>query len=202
MTRLLGRYAVSATLAGVVALAAGCTTDPQPAPPTTTSGVVSPTSPTSLPSPSTSASPTSVAYPTDLPAEALANTPEGAVAFVRYFLKAVNRGYYGPTPGIVVPLSQPTCRSCAEYQKDFAELADNKRHLDREPFTVTEITVISDTGPGAVYSVDAVIKQNSARVIDATGGTHDTWSATTGVLVVDLIRDGERWTVNEVQVRG
>ena len=201
MTRLLGRYAVSATLAGVVALAAGCTTDPQPAPPTTTSGVVSTTSPTSLPSPSTSASPTSVAYPTDLPAEALANTPEGAVAFVRYFLKAVNRGYYGPTPGAIAPMSTVLCGSCSGYEGAWSELVEAHRHLDREPFVVTEVTVAPDTSVGAVFTVDAVVNQQAVRIINADGLVHQSWNAKLGIFVLDLVRDLDRWKVNSIKVR-
>ena len=201
MTRLLGRYAVSATLAGVVALAAGCTTDPQPAPPTTTSGVVSPTSPTSLPSPSTSASPTSVAYPTDLPAEALANTPEGAVAFARYFLKAMNRGYFMPAPGALSPLSTPACKSCAAYEAEFADLVSKHQHLDREPFVFTEVVVVPDTGPGAALSVDAVTQQQAVKIVDSHGSVQRSWTAKIGVFVLDLVRENDSWKVNEIQVR-
>ena len=85
-----------AAAAATVLLAAGCNggADNQPSP-TPTPTVSSPTaSPSDSGSPSPSAS-------VSIPAEAMAQTPEGAVAFVKFFFDEVNRAYLEPNGGIL-----------------------------------------------------------------------------------------------------
>ncbi len=202
------RYAVPAAVTGLawVLVLAGCTTS-SPAPPTgSTTGVVattnaSPSTSSGSPSASSSGSTTRPPYPTDVPADALANTPQGAEAFVRYFLQTLNRGYTVPEPGAVARLSTATCKSCAGYEDRFDELVANQRRLDRQPFVLTEVMLVGDTATGAVYSVDAVVNQQAVRIIDSTGATHQTWTAKAGILVVDLVRADGYWLVNGVRVR-
>ena len=202
------RYAVPAAVTGLAwALGlAGCTTG-SPAPPTgsTTSLVATTSSSASTsvgsPSASTSESATRPPYPTDVPADALPNTPQGAEAFARYFMTALNRGYTLPERGAVARLSTSTCKSCAGYEDFFAELVANQRRLDRQPFVFTDVMLVGDTAVGAVYSVDVVVNQQAVRIIDSTGATHQTWTAKTGILVVDLVRTDGHWLVNGVRVR-
>ena len=132
---------------------------------------------------------------------ALPNTPQGAEAFARYFMTALNRGYTLPERGAVARLSTSTCKSCAGYEDFFAELVANQRRLDRQPFVFTDVMLVGDTAVGAVYSVDVVVNQQAVRIIDSTGATHQTWTAKTGILVVDLVRTDGHWLVNGVRVR-
>ena len=205
------RYAVPAAVTGLAwALGlAGCTTG-SPAPPTgstgSTTSVVATTSSSAStsvgsPSASTSGSATRPPYPTDVPADALPNTPQGAEAFVRYFLQMLNQGLVRAEPGVLARVSESDCKSCNAYENMMRSAQSNGRRFDRNAFVVQEVVRVFDTGPGAALTVDAVVRQQVVRILDASGNVVDSWSEKTAVLVFDLTRDGEVWRVKEVQVR-
>lgn len=92
------RYA--ATLAALIAasaMVAGCTTSTAGPGVTTTAtsgsstATTTPTA-TATSTPSATTAPTA-AYPADVPAEARANTPAGAIAFAKHFFGQVNKAY-------------------------------------------------------------------------------------------------------------
>jgi hypothetical protein len=104
------RYA--ATLAALIAasaMVAGCTTSTAGPGVTTTAtsgsstATTTPTA-TATSTPSATTAPTA-AYPADVPAEARANTPAGAIAFAKHFFGQVNKAYTTPQAGLIAPLS-------------------------------------------------------------------------------------------------
>jgi hypothetical protein len=121
------RYA--ATLAALIAasaMVAGCTTSTAGPGVTTTAtsgsstATTTPTA-TATSTPSATTAPTA-AYPADVPAEARANTPAGAIAFAKHFFGLVNRAYTTPQAGLLPPLSTANCKTCAAFESTAARL--------------------------------------------------------------------------------
>lgn len=109
------RYA--ATLAALIAasaMVAGCTTSTAGPGVTTTAtsgsstATTTPTA-TATSTPSATTAPTA-AYPADVPAEARANTPAGAIAFAKHFFGLVNRAYTTPKRACLPHFRRPTAR--------------------------------------------------------------------------------------------
>jgi hypothetical protein len=97
-------------VAGAVVLA-GCTgDDPEPTPTTTSSA---PTSSTSEP---TTSEPT-VAAP-EIPAEAAAQTPEGAAAFTGYWIDLMNHAYATGDTQPLEAITSPDCTECRGFVTD------------------------------------------------------------------------------------
>ncbi len=98
------RYA--ATLAALIAasaVVAGCTTSTAGPGVTTTatsgsSTATTTTTATATATPSATTAPTA-AYPADVPAEARANTPDGAKAFAKHYFAQINKAYTTPASG-------------------------------------------------------------------------------------------------------
>ena len=112
----LGTAAVMAA-----AVLSGCTgSEPDPGP--TGATATSPTeSATESPTPTEEPTETSALPP--LPEEATENTPEGAEAFIRYYVDVVNEAYTTPRTGLIPPLSDPDCIACIEMENRVAEMS-------------------------------------------------------------------------------
>lgn len=89
-------------------------------------------SPISASSTTTSSSSSSAAYvpvKPKFPAAAKKHTPEGAEAFVRYYLESVNYAWAKPDPSALEGLGLSTCGSCANLQANAAEIKAEGAHL-------------------------------------------------------------------------
>lgn len=108
-------------MAGLVALSlgvAGCSTEagPQPLPPV----------------PSVSPAPSEM----PIPPEAMAETPQGASAFARYFFDIVNQAYASGDASTVTALSASECESCKNIAADVRRLGAAKLMVDGSRFKV------------------------------------------------------------------
>jgi hypothetical protein len=199
------RYA--ATLAALIAasaMVAGCTTSTAGPGVTTTAtsgsstATTTPTA-TATSTPSATTAPTA-AYPADVPAEARANTPAGAIAFAKHFFGQVNKAYTTPQAGLIAPLSDLNCLSCAS----FADNADGYTRLGQrysvEPIQVIEATTAKES-PSSGGSVDVVLKQRAAKLIDPVGTVLDTFTEKQGAFLVQLQHRTEGWIVQKIQAR-
>ena len=202
------RYAVPAAVTGLawVLVLAGCTTG-SPAPPTgSTTGVVattnaSPSTSSGSPSASPSGSTARLPYPTDVPADALANTPKGAEAFVRYFFARLNRAYMVPDSGLLTSIATPNCLSCVTYDRTAAEYVAKGYRYDRPAADVLEVSLASDPAPPGGHVFDVVVHQQPAQVRDASGAIVDTIKDLRTVLAVQVVFDGQHWRIDKVRGR-
>ncbi|WP_409483331.1 DUF6318 family protein [Arsenicicoccus dermatophilus] len=130
---------------------AGCSASPVAAPtatrelpPPLRSGAPSAPASTVPPAP-TSTAPASAASPArgdataGIPAAARAHTPEGAEAFVRYFVDQINVAWTTPRTGLISSLSLSTCKSCANLEKSAADMAATSSHYAEPTLTLKNV---------------------------------------------------------------
>ena len=147
-------YPYQATM-GVVAglVLASCTTaDPGPRADSTmastgstsiiTTTAVSPSSAVSAPSTPTNT--TGQGNP-NAPVDAQANTPNGAVAFVNYFIMQANTAYTTLRPDLLVGLSTSECKTCSAMTETLAKYRTNSQTHPGEFITPTQIMMSNFT---------------------------------------------------------
>ncbi len=200
--RLATLIAVGSLVAGAVT---GCTTSAGGvgATPTATGGTATTTatiSPTVTPTASASTAPTA-AYPADVPAEARANTPAGAIAFAKYFFGLVNKAYTTPQAGLIAPLSDANCKTCATFEGNSQSYVDLHRRHTMEPVQLVEVSLARDTPPNATRTVDVLFRQRPSQIVESDGRVVETLKERQILFAVDLVwRDGS-WLASSIQVR-
>ncbi|MBK8470716.1 MAG: hypothetical protein IPL45_13380 [Actinomycetales bacterium] len=198
----MGRRTRSYAAALVAAvMLAGCTQGNGESVPTTTAGPGTPS--TATPSATTSASATTTAAPTfpaDVPAEARANTPQGAIAFVKHFFATLNRAYTTPAAGLISPLSTDGCESCAGFEERATSYVADGRRYDRPALNVVEVSLNPETPPADAQIIDAVLEQLPARIVDTTGHLVKEITAEKGVMILRILRVKDVWLVDSVKV--
>lgn len=139
-------------------------------------------------------------YPTDIPDVAKANTTEGAVAFVTYYMEQVNAAHTGPKPGLLPPLAQAGCKACKGVEAVIVYLADHGQRYDQPAVAMKQVAPDADDGLiSGVRIIDAIGHQNAARVVDATGAVIGTTPTKDIMLVFTVAYSDGRWFVNEYQ---
>jgi len=183
-------YAVA--LVALSASMAGCNGggDPTPSPTVTSSSPGA--------SPSVSASPSPSPSPlVSIPAEAMQQTPEGAVAFVKYYFDQVNRAYQTPDSNVLPPLGDPGCLSCAALQSNAAEYVSLNQRFASQAVEITEASVQGSSGPGQM-NVAIQLHQFPAAVVDHTGNVVSTKDDATVNRTVAVVWKGDRWFVFDI----
>jgi len=176
-----------AAAAATVLLAAGCNggADNQPSP-TPTPTVSSPTaSPSDSGSPSPSAS-------VSIPAEAMAQTPEGAVAFVKFYYDRMNAAWSGPQPSLLEGLSTADCGTCSNLTQRAKDLNAAGQKTSGPASNIVNPVVVEGATTSDVF-VDYVYEQQPVSVLNPGGAPATQLSARTIALRALLHwRDG-RW---------
>jgi hypothetical protein len=103
-----------------------------------------------------------------IPAAAQKHTPEGAEAFVRFFIEQSNDAWTKPDATLLPPLSDPGCIACKGLQDTAEELVAKKQHYVSAPVSNIRTTAIGGAKPGQ-QMVRMFAKQNKVKVIDAAG---------------------------------
>jgi len=200
------RYA--ATLAALIAasaVVAGCTTSTAGPGVTTTAtsgsstATTTPTA-TATSTPSATTAPTA-AYPADVPAEARANTPDGAKAFARHFFGQVNKAYTTPQTGLLAPLSTPNCKTCAAAEDNASSYLATGRRYDRDALDVLEVALDAETISDG-HVVDVTAHQRPAKVVDSAGTVTEQINEVRSVFVVWVRRVAGSWRIDSVKVLG
>ena len=199
------RYA--ATLAALIAASAavaGCTTSAAGPGVTTTatsgsSTATTTTTATATATPSATTAPTA-AYPADVPAEARANTPDGAKAFAKHYFAQINKAFTTPLTGLLPPLSTNTCKSCANYEDGARDLVQNNQRYDRLPLVLLE-TVIPPEGEEGATLIDVVFRQEPARLVDSSGKELSRFTSKTGIFLLHAKWQSGVWVTSEIQLR-
>lgn len=148
------RGAVAAVLACALIGAAGCSGPDDPGPST-------------LPSLSATPSVTPSAAPVDIPVAARAMTPAGAAAFVRFYYDQLNRAYKELDGSTVESLSDPTCKTCANYVGDIAAAKRDGTRFQGGGFIVKVAEAAGDQRDPVV--VDVVYDSPPLQIVDQGG---------------------------------
>lgn len=153
--------------------------------------------PTSLPPITTSASPTPT-VPT-VPAEATAATPEGSIAFTRFFYARLEKAYATADPGLIAALSAPGCRSCANYIGSLTALRNEGGRVPGYTITVIALEALAGSSYPNAANVLAVLSDSEYVELNAQGREVAREPARPkSVNNVDLVRSGAGWLVKEV----
>ena len=203
-------YAVGLALTAVFAVA-GCTSNSAPAP------GVSSTPPAA--STTTSASTTSIATPTatratsitsrpstpptdpNVPAAAKAQTTDGAIAFTQYFFDSVNTSWTKPEAGRLPALFTPTCSSCQNFENNAAKYVRENTRYNKTPLEILEVSSHGPAVEGPKQTVDAVIHQVAASIVDASGKSVSNAEEQRGIFVSDLVWQGDGWKLTSIKVQ-
>lgn len=102
-----------------------------------------------------------------VPEAARQHTDAGAKAFVDYFFERSNELFRDPRKGNTEALALASCRPCSDNSVGLKAMAAKKRHYDRDQVQY-RITRVLNVGPNST-NVFADLKQNPARLIDASG---------------------------------
>lgn len=195
--RSRGRPWFIALIVGAAMVAGGCTgggsdSAPPPTAPPSTSDTAAPT--TSSP-PATTGS-----VDSDIPAAARANTPEGAEAFVRYFVEQVNRSWQTANSELVRPLASDECTSCTAFMGTADEYKRLGHHYDGVPMAVADsiVSAFSETEGTVVFVYG---EQAAAAIVDSSGATVRSIPAAKSNIAVTA-RFGDSWKVTKVQGLG
>ena len=193
----------TASVAALVALAASaCTTperEPEPAqstsaqtPSDTTSTSIS-TSPTA----SSSASSSTSRDASGVPQAARANTADGAVAFVQFFLDQANAGYRSSDSGMYRDLVLPTCKTCTSMTSTLDHYKEKQYRYVGDFVTPTSIDLNSFNDSDV--SVRIATDTGVSRVFASNGSLVEEIPAAKGSVAVQLERDGDRWRVSGIK---
>jgi hypothetical protein len=175
-------------LAALAVLAAGCSGGEDPD--------VSPTLPPITEAPSGSPSAEVV------PSEATAATPEGAAAFVRFFVGEVQAGYEALDPERVRRVSTPECETCKRYIETIETVRDQGARIG-DAYTVEVIDAVAPLEePGASSTSVTLIVRIGEFVVTGADGTELLREPPIDQVVqsVTLNRVRNSWLVNEVVI--
>ncbi|GAB3446474.1 hypothetical protein GCM10027517_28790 [Phycicoccus ginsengisoli] len=183
---------------GVLALAVGACTASGEEPAKTSSSTVS-TSPssssTTSTTPSSTTSPSKATVdPADLPPEARKRSPEGAAAFVKYYVEQTNRASRTADPSILPPLADSGCKSCAAIQDAVERLQTQGRHYSSDPVG----SVRTDPLPGGANGQQLVrlrMEQQGAKIVDSSGKVVDADKTMTVARTASVVWRGSTWIV-------
>ena len=185
----------AAGLGAVVLLALGACSADGDDPGKSPSSSSSSTSSTSTGAPTTG-SPTTTATvsPADLPPEARKHTPEGAAAFVKFFVEQTNIASRTADTSIIPPLTDEGCKSCAALQEQVQSLRSQQRHYKSDPAT----NIKTDAVPGGAKGQQLVrlrMAQTGAAIVDKSGAVVDTDPREDVARTVSVVWRGNSWVV-------
>ena len=200
-------YAVGLALTAVLAVA-GCAGNPNSTQTATDSSTSTGSSTTSKPTtsstapttPETSTTTTAATDPT-VPAAAKAQTTDGAIAFTKYFFDLVNTSWTKPESGRLPALFTPTCSSCQNFENNAAKYVRENTRYNKTPLEILEVSSHGPAVEGPKQTVDAVVHQVAASVVDASGKSVSQAEERRGIFVSDLVWQGDGWKLTSIKVQ-
>ena len=188
---------VALPLAGALVLT-GCGGQ-APTPPTSSSTTAT-SSPTTTSPPSATSAPTTTAPTTDPnnPAAARAHTSAGAEAFVKHFYAQLNVAWSKPEAGLISVLSLPTCKTCANFEREAAKSVSNTERVMGQSVILDTVETSDATNP-AKLTVVATGYQPKSIVVDAAGKTVQTLQRQRLRTLVTVQWSADGWRLAEIQ---
>ena len=146
----------------------------------------------------TASAPATLAYPSDVPAEAQADSPAGALAFTRYFFGRLNTAYATGQTGLLRPLGTAKCTLCTTMEDEVAALTSGGRHTVSEPLLLREVTPSNEPHIEGQTLVDVLFRLRATKIVDSAGAAAGTLAEKNGIYLVSLLRDGAVWRVSSI----
>jgi hypothetical protein len=160
-----------------------------------------PEQPRTLPPVSAAPSPSASAE-SQVPADARAETPQGAAAFAEFFYKQVARGFQTQNPSLVQEISLPSCEACTRYIESIQSVRDDDLRVEGGDFKILfAVSPAEDAADEA--RVDVGWDFEPVKYYDSNGALVDSGPAVSGVEeTMQLVRRDDSWMVASlVQVR-
>lgn len=211
----VGRHVLACS---VLSLAlAGCSESAPVAPPGAPS---TPTAVTSSPPSSHSASggpaPSSDAVPTraasltpthggpavkkvSKPPPAHVRSPEGAVAFIGFYVEQLNRAWSKPDPSVLQGLATASCKSCANFAATASRLQAKRQRYEGAAVSLGPSVVLPESTT-TVVSVQAALIQEARRVLGADGSSMRSVSRKPSLTTIQVRWSPEGWQIAGMHV--
>ncbi len=135
----------------------------------------------------------------NVPEAARKHTPDGAGAFVRYYISTINLAALGKRKGIVSGLTDAECGSCGAIDADIDDLIRKNHRYQDAPLKVKNVyphLVDSSTR----QLVNATVEDVKTRIVDSNGKTVQELRGGRSDYLFDLRWTGIGWTAREIQV--
>lgn len=123
--------------------------------------------PRSLPTLTSTPTPTPTRSPVVVPADARANTAQGADAFVRFFFAQLNVAFSTSDPTIIREMSNDECQTCANYAKALDASRADKEFLVGDSFVVIDVAAAPLQARGTI--VEVLGRTPARQIVDAAG---------------------------------
>jgi hypothetical protein len=149
----------------------------------------------------TSTSTTSTSTAPAIPEAARANNSEGALAFTRFFLAEVNRGYNSMSAESIKTLSASNCQACAIMRDSIQQWKQQGKHYVGDFITPTVVT-ISAFPNDLTAKVLVSSKTAESKLLDARNSVDQTFAAEEASTVVALMYQDGQWRVAEIKAAG
>ena len=144
--------------------------------------------------------PTATPYPTDVPAAARADTGAGAIAFAKFFFGRLNTAYTTGQTGLIRPMLSTKCRGCERFEGDVAKLASQAQRTATDPMLVKLVNPSNAPHRVGQTVVDVLFHLRPVRILGSDGKAAGTLTEVQGIYVVALVRDGDVWRVDGVDL--
>jgi len=103
-----------------------------------------------------------------IPAEAMQQTPEGAVAFVKFYFDQVNKAYMTPDAALIPPLGETECKSCEALQANAVEYVNLRHRYTTKSAELLNVAAVEGGAEGQ-QMVSFSLHQIQADLVDANG---------------------------------
>ncbi|MDP3967997.1 MAG: DUF6318 family protein [Nocardioides sp.] len=179
------RRALTAAVASL-ALLAGCSDNPEPAPLDADS--------------SPSASPSADAAP-EMPDEAKENTPEGAEAFVRHYFEALSVAFSTGETDQVSTLARRECSGCTAITSEIESIYKDGGRVEGGRWAAQRVQV-ADVGGSSDVPVTVLISLGRSTVTHKKGAEATTSKPTERAAAMSLRYEHRSWRVVSFLPRG
>lgn len=170
-------------------------TSSRPSPPSTYAATPQPTGP---PSPKTSNSLARLV----MPPEARADTSAGAEAFARYYFSLINVSFGGADPHELVPHSDASCRSCANFVSGITQLQAQGLVIRPTPYVIENFNELPESTP-KLRTFAATLTRRESTVLRQDGSVKRVDKVDQTLVEFGLSRQNTAWMMREIsQIKG
>lgn len=138
--------------------------------------------------------------PAPLPAAAREHTPKGAEAFVRHFLAEYNRAVTTPAPGLLRPMSLPSCKTCAGLEDDVTALIKDGEKYLVAPVRIDAVTCVVCAPAEPTWIVDSWLFSRPAKIANSAGVVMQITESSSDLLDFSLQWKSGQWTVSRIRL--
>ena len=132
------------------------------------------------------------------PDAAKKNTPEGAVAFVRYFNAQLATAWTKPDAAAMKGLCMPTSKACSALMDTATALQQDKQRYDRSPISIRSV---KDTGVyGGAHRVQLNGSATPARVVNSSNKVVEVIKEESVEFAYYVRWNNSSWIIEEIKV--